>query len=489
MLLALEALVLAFVVSFLYVRWQRKSRSAVAGLPLPPGPPAWPVVGHLNVMPVSHEWRTYGEWAKIYGDVIQLRIFNKSLVILGSLDAAKALLDHNTSVTSDRPHFTMIYDLMGWDWAVQFMGMGPRFLKYRRVVQSLLLPQSTKAFWPALDHGSRSLLRSLVHDSANIHQHVKDHLGGLMMTVLYGEDEGPTRDKYVELAEEALHGLVEAGNIGKFLVDFVPLLRYVPEWVPGAGFQTQARVWRKQARDMIEIPFADVKKHYDEGTAPASVTKTLLEQQSHGKSNEIDTELVKGAVGVLYVGGADTRRAQVEIDSVVGHNRLPDLSDRASLPYLDCIFSEVLRWNPGVPLGVPHSVMADCELNGYRIPAGSTILYNQWAILHDEDVYPEPFKFIPERWIPTEGKPLPPDPRGASFGFGRRICPGRHFADSLLWTMMVRIIAVFDLRKPLDADGNVIEPSGEYLTGLVTHPAPFACKVTPRSQELASLVE
>jgi len=82
------------------------------------------------------------------------------------------------------------------------------------------------------------------------------------------------------------------------------------------------------------------------------------------------------------------RKAQEEIDSVVGHSRLPMFRDRSSLPYIDAMFTETLRWGCPLPLSTlsptlrsisltlhvdfPHKSMEDVY-QGYRIPNGSYV--------------------------------------------------------------------------------------------------------------------
>ena len=72
------------------------------------------------------------------------------------------------------------------------------------------------------------------------------------------------------------------------------------------------------------------------------------------------------------------RRAQAELDAVVGPARLPDFGDRPALPYVNAIIREVLRWMPAVPLGLAHSTEADDEFGGYFVPGGSIIIANIW---------------------------------------------------------------------------------------------------------------
>ncbi len=90
--------------------------------------------------------------------------------------------------------------------------------------------------------------------------------------------------------------------------------------------------------------------------------------------------------------------------------------------------------------------------------------------MYDERMFPDPDTFVPERWLNEDGS-LRPDMRDAelsAFGFGRRICPGRHLAAASIWIGIASVLSIFDLEKPRDVNGNIIEPSGEYISGLVT---------------------
>ena len=72
------------------------------------------------------------------------------------------------------------------------------------------------------------------------------------------------------------------------------------------------------------------------------------------------------------------RKAQEELDRVVGGDRMPTFEDRDSLPYLNALLKEVLRWHPVAPLAAPHRSTTDDEYNGYFIPAGTIVYPNLW---------------------------------------------------------------------------------------------------------------
>lgn len=121
------------------------------------------------------------------------------------------------------------------------------------------------------------------------------------------------------------------------------------------------------------------------------------------------------------------QKAQAAVDGILRGQRLPDFSDYGSIPYLDALVNEVLRWNPGAPLGLFHSVSKDDHYEGYLIPKGSIIVPNAWAIMHDEAIFGVDCReFKPERFLTPDGKRNPDIPDvDVAFGFGRRICPGR----------------------------------------------------------------
>ena len=71
-------------------------------------------------------------------------------------------------------------------------------------------------------------------------------------------------------------------------------------------------------------------------------------------------------------------KAHAELDAAVGPYRLPDFSDRDSLPYVNAIIKESMRWHSALPFGVPHATIADDEFSGYFIPAGTMLIPNIW---------------------------------------------------------------------------------------------------------------
>ncbi|KAJ6549043.1 cytochrome P450 [Mycena vulgaris] len=171
------------------------------------------------------------------------------------------------------------------------------------------------------------------------------------------------------------------------------------------------------------------------------------------------------------------RKAQEEIDSVIGGGRLPVYSDRDQLPYVSAVVTGLYRWHSIAPLGVPHAALEDTVVNGHLIPKGSIIIANPWNMLNDPETNPSPSTFDPTRY------PVQRDPRSLCFGFGRRVCPGKELAEASLFVYVAMTLAVFDIGA-----GNGVLPVHENTQGTISHAKPFDCVVKPRSERAVALI-
>ena len=125
---------------------------------------------------------------------------------------------------------------------------------------------------------------------------------------------------------------------------------------------------------------------------------------------------------------------------------------------------------------------------GYHLPKGSIIMANIYAMCRDPQVYRKPNAFAPERFIAHDGTLPEPDPRASFFGFGRRICPGRHLADMNIWLSIAISLATLSIRKARDPAGIEVTPEARFVDGTIVHPAPFECDIQPRCLDMASLL-
>ncbi|KDR71393.1 hypothetical protein GALMADRAFT_102730 [Galerina marginata CBS 339.88] len=477
--------------------------------PYPPGPRKLPVLGNLLDLPTKFEWETYARWGKKYkSEIIHLNAAGYDIVVLNSFDAANDIMERRSATYSSRPPLTMINELMGWSWFIATMPYGETWREGRRAFAKYFQNGNAAIYQAPQAEIVRKMLPRLLdnpQDFLTISQHA---IGGMALSLAYGLTIKNSNDPFVHLAEEAIASLAEAGTPGAFLVDIFPILKYIPEFFPGASFKKKARAWRKVQEEMREAPYQETVRNMASGFAKPSFTSTSLQGLEESEDVQHQQEIIRDTAAIIFAAGAETtattvhtffaamlcnpeaqKKAQQELDFVL-KGRLPEFSDELDLPYVSALVKEVIRWKPATPLGgVPHYSSEEDVYSGYHIPKGAIVLANTWAMLHDENAYPDPSTFKPERFL-KDGKlnPLIRDPVSMAFGFGRRMCPGNHIALSVLWLIAATILATFDISKAVDENGKPIEPAIEYHSAMVSYPLPFKCTIKARSRSAEELI-
>ncbi|KIJ50092.1 hypothetical protein M422DRAFT_27479 [Sphaerobolus stellatus SS14] len=180
------------------------------------------------------------------------------------------------------------------------------------------------------------------------------------------------------------------------------------------------------------------------------------------------------------------RKAQAELDHLLGHVRLVEFEDEPKLPYISAVCKEILRWHPLLPQGLSHATSEDDIVGEYFIPKGTVVVGNTWALLHDEaDFGPDTDKFIPERFLKSGVRDRA---LAGAFGYGRRICPGRYMAQYTLFIKIASILQVFEISAPKDAEGRDLPLEYTFSSGFFSYPADFKCSILPRSQWAKDLI-
>ncbi|KAK2460279.1 hypothetical protein APHAL10511_007668 [Amanita phalloides] len=502
---------------------------------LPPGPPSHLFSGNTYQIPFSEPWKAYADWSQIYeSPLIHLRISDNSTIIINSARAVIDLLETRSNIYSDRPHSkssssssvpapatsTSLFCLLRpftWlfsSWAPRaILGdrpsvfstsvLHPRFKKYRRLLQTSLNPRAVKKYRNLMEHERHVMLRGMLHQPADFFQHVRRNAGAVILNVAYGWQVTNNNDHFVRLMEEAflIHNAINKAS--GWLVEFFPILRFLPSWFPGNTYKRRAAFFRDRMWDIDNMPYQWAKEQIDSGNFIESFSSQHLRPDDGRAIDTEEEDIIKWASGALYFGGADTtvasvlsfillmalypdvqKRAQDEIDRVVGKDRLPNLDDQDELVYVGAVIKEVLRFAPVAPLGLPHRAMEEDAYMGYRIPRGATVVANIWAIAHDEEVFDRAYEFDPTRFLSSDSEiKAQMDPRKLVFGFGRRVCPGAHFAELSVYLSITGILAAFNIRKHVDEGGLEVAPPFEFTTGITSHPKPFLCRIEPRSTD------
>ncbi|KAJ7741977.1 cytochrome P450, partial [Mycena maculata] len=403
---------------------------------VPPGPQGYPVIGNIfDMPPVATLSQGLGAMSSKFGDIIYLTIFSQPLLALNSQKVAFELLGTKGDSSAGRPHAVMASELSGYDRFMAMMQSSDRLRDARKYLQRAVGPQHAKNYAAAQQEQVVRFLKKLAEEPDKFEEHSKWIVGAATLIIAYGYHTQDIDDPYIAALSTVLDQFAIAAAPGKWLVDFLPILKYLPSWFPGTQYKKLATYFRAHALTSSRMPYDAVKEQMRKGVMNRSLIASFLEETPNPTQDE--EEFMMFLMADLYGGGLHSMtslmtsfflamvmnqsaqmKAQAEIDAVCNlHSRLPTFTDKSSLPYVEALVLEVLRWGAPIPLGIPHRFTTDEVYQGYTIPKGTHAFANIGAIVFDSSLYPEPELFRPERFL---GPNPQLDPRKTVFGFGRR---------------------------------------------------------------------
>ncbi|KAF8191538.1 cytochrome P450 [Mycena galopus ATCC 62051] len=469
--------------------WSLQSTTRLRKI-MPPGLAGLPFLGNIFQLPPL-QWLQFTEWTAQYGPVFSLNLAGQPVVVLNNGAVATDLLDQRSAIYSDRPRFIMGGEILTGGMLLPFATYGELWKKLRRAAHEGLI-RVASSYAPIQEREAAVLVKYMIEQPSPWVQNLKRKVQCTASTILgiaYGwPGLDPSQDSLVTRINDLAHRLVQATLPGAFLVEVFPVMKSLPLWM--AKWKREGLEWHRKDTLLFEGLMNDAKELHRSGNLPPCLAAHLIDNP-----RDLTTKESAWLAGTVFAAGAETtaaalsvfvlamtlypsvmRTAQAELDEVVGRDRMPSLSDRANLPYIEAIVKEVLRWRPVGPLGLPRRTLKDDWYNGYFIPKGTIVLVNIWAIHRDPQVFPDHDEFRPERFLEN------PDLCHTSFGFGRRICAGRDIATDIIFINIASMLWALDFAAPVDESGNKILPSRTACIdeGLVVRPVPFECRITRR---------
>ncbi|KAK9047073.1 hypothetical protein V6N11_052931 [Hibiscus sabdariffa] len=437
----------------------------------PPSPfPTLPFIGHFYSLLKKPLHRTLAKISANHGPILLLHFGSRPVVLVSSASAAEECFTKNDIVLANRPkllyakHMGNNYTSLIWD------SYGDNWRNLRRVSSIHLLSGNCLLLLYAtrLDE-VRLLLRKLYKDqgrTVDMKSRLFELMINLMMRMIagkryYGDDVVDVEEGtlFREIMRESFL-LAGASNMG----DFLPVMKLF-------GKIEKRMINLSRRRDTFTQELIDEcrnnMKNGKESCLSTDKKKNMIEIMLSLQEQEPEIykdETIRSLMLVLLLAGTDTsaatmewalsfllnhpqvlHKAQAEIDAVVGQNRLIEESDLSNLPYLQCIINETFRLKPVGPLLIPHESSKECTIGGYRIPRGTMLLVNAWAIHNDPNNWEEPTKYKPERFegldsSNTAFKLMP-------FGAGRRRCPGEGLGMRMVGLTLGSLIQCFEWER------------------------------------------
>ncbi|KLO09948.1 cytochrome P450 [Schizopora paradoxa] len=328
---------------------------------LPPGPKPLPILGNIHDFPPPGELEG-PHWAKhkaLYGPISAVQAFGTTFIIVNDTQTAVKLLDKKSSIYSERPASVFGGEMCGFADVVSLQGTTEKWRNARKRIHNYLGTRTAVSrFNHLIELEARRLTLRLLDSPGTFFEQIQAFAGSTILKLTFGYSAtSKGKDPLVIMGNKASNIFVNSVN-NLWAVDVFPFLKYLPSWLPFMGFKTLAKENHDFVLMHLDLPVDFVKTEVN-GTALASFIGHELENVS-SPAEELE---VKWLGAALYGAGADTtvtalesfvfgmalnptiyRKVQMEVDSIVGHDRLPLLSDMPSLPYTEAVMKETLRF-------------------------------------------------------------------------------------------------------------------------------------------------
>ncbi|CAG7923811.1 unnamed protein product [Penicillium olsonii] len=489
--------------------WFRAPWNDGKGHSIPRGPKGLPIVGSFYALTRFPEL-TLDFWAKKFGDLYSIWLGNQLFVIVSDPNVAKDLMVTNGNVFSSRKEMYIKSQTVFAGRGITATPYNDRWRKHRRIATTWLSQRAVDTYSPTLDRESLSLVKALFEESKGglVPVNPQPHAGRCslnnMTTITFGfrtdSIEHPLVAQALKLSREFMNCTGPMSN----LVDFVPLLQRIP-----TPMHQRGKKLHKGLVDTYGGFIQDIERRMKSGEQVTDcLAKTMVEVRKKESLDDLDMAILASA---FMIGGVETtaaimqwfsalipaypeiqKKAQEELDRVVGRNRLPDVDDEKNLPYCHAIIKEVERVHNPFWLGTPHVATDDFVYKGQYIPKDTVVVLNTWTMHNDSTRHSNPEKFNPDRYI---NDPLtsadsanvanPMERDHWMFGAGRRICPGMLVAEREIWLTISRMLWAFDMYEIPGEPIDLKEYDG--LSG--RSPVPFRIGLKPRHDNVAKLLE
>lgn len=385
----------------------------------------------------------------------------------------------------------------------------------RKMYHLRLNTTAVNSYVPYQEFESLQMLDELLDRPEDFWSVIKRYTTSIGATVIFARRYHNMDDERIKTLYhwlERFSALMEKTSFADWYPILRPLYFRAPTWI--SGFLNEAAELKHMETNLWYKLIGEAKDLLDQGKMRPSFARDLLltlgaESDQVEKSDALTFKQIAFVVGHAWPAAADTtystlmgfvkamvlfpevpKRAQEELDAVVGPDRYPTWEDSSNLPYVMACVKESFRWMPTtVAGGAPHAATSDDNYLGYHIPAGVPIINNVWSINNDRTnprVF-EPMRHMANHRYPPKGDLIGSDgsDRGfTTFGAGRRMCPGIHVAERSMYTAVARLLWAFNFKRAVDTNGQPtpIEPDA-MTAGFMCTPIHYEMVFESRSKE------
>uniref|UniRef100_A0A7I4B718 Cytochrome P450 n=1 Tax=Physcomitrium patens TaxID=3218 RepID=A0A7I4B718_PHYPA len=470
---------------------------------IPPGPFAWPIIGSLHLIgPYPH--RSLAKLAEKYGSLMSVWFGQRLIIFATSPETALEFVKTQDANFCSRPKQQAPSVLLPHDLTFSDVTSHSKLLR-KIFQQQFTTSKKMEATQQLRANEFAHMLRTIPHDTTvNVKFHLEVLAGNIFSQLVMSRRllqpssiEDTTTDSTEKLKDlmkitADLDRIIGTFNPG----DFIPAVKRFDL----AGIGCKFKQFRNRMDSFVEKIIQERLEERKSSRAPKELREkdyldALLDEADQQK--EIDLNVVKTMIWEIFAAGMETniassewamaelvnaphtmKKAQAELDAVVGRDRMVKESDLPNLPYIKAIAKESLRLHPPVPF-LAHQCIKSCKAFGYDIKSGTSVFVNVYGLGRLESIYPDPNTFNPDRFLPG-GSNVGLDYQGQNFellpfGSGRRICAGMPVASLMVQTAVATLLHAFTWIAPKDHE--LMEGLG---AASLSKAVPLKAHATPR---------
>ncbi|OIT38130.1 PREDICTED: cytochrome P450 CYP736A12-like [Nicotiana attenuata] len=440
----------------------------------PPGPKGLPILGHLHLLG-KNPHQDLQKLAKKHGPIMYMRLGLVPTIVASSADAAEKVLKTYDHIFASRPHHEASQYMAYGQKNLIFAKYGPYWRNMRKLCTvHLLSNHKINSFESMRKQQLQLLIDSLkreAHDcvAVDLSAKITSLNANLTCLMVFGKkymDADLDKRGFKAVVQDVVH-LAATPNLG----DFFPFLGVIDL----QGLTRKLKDLSKVFDEFLEKIIDDHVQSHDEKQTKDFVDTMMEIMQSGEAEFQFDRRHIKAILLDMLMAAIDTsatsvewiltellrrphvmKKLQKELEEVVGNEKMVEESDLENLKYLDMVVKEGLRLHSIVPI-MHHEAMEDCIVDGFHIQKGSRIMINCYAIQRDPNVWLEPEKFFPERFVGSNVDIRGRDFQLLPFGSGRRSCPGMQLGITIVSLVVAQLVHCFDWEipngmQPLDLD-------------------------------------
>ncbi|GFO04621.1 cytochrome p450 2c8 [Plakobranchus ocellatus] len=438
---------------------------------IPPFPaPRKLLLGHLHLYTAKSELETIKALRDKAGDVFSLDLAGNLLVVVNGFENVKEVLVKRWNEAPDRPHSGLpsyigednhgVVDSRGENW-VQQRSTSMLILRSFGMGKNVLAEKILEEVTIYMDK-----LASFKGNPVDIRFFTTVSIANVICSIIVGKRFDHDDPCFAQVIEIILSMFNKAPAVA--LMQTIPFVRFIPGDLFGMKAFMNNFV---RLNDSFSKPhIAEAKKTFDPNKDPecyiTAYLQKMQEENAKGTQKNLDDKNLTSNIRGLLLVGSETTSTSIywfvlhcinhphvqdkifeEISAKVGHDRVPNMSDKASLIYLEATIRESLRLAAVAPF-MMRTVQQEFDLKGYTVPKDTLLFINMRSALHDSDTWADPDMFRPERYFDDTGNLLKIEAH-IPFGLGKRSCLGEALAKMELFLFLAALCQKFRMEPEI----------------------------------------